>query len=110
MHIYKYKYKKINKIIYINYFTINKNLNYIFGWIVIFILIGITIIFKESIFSVYTQDEDVIAQIMYAFPFWILELAINMTQSMMGGTMRAMGYQTIATVTGVISYWIIMLP
>ena len=33
-----------------------------------------------------------------------------MTQSMVSGSMRATGNQTIAAVAGIISYWIIMLP
>ena len=82
----------------------------VFGWSMIFALIGLTIIFKEEIFWIYTSDEAVTEQIMYAFPVWIAKLIWDMSQWMLNGSMKAIGSQTIAAVAGVISYWMIMLP
>ena len=82
----------------------------IFGWWVIFCLVWSTIIFKDYIFRMYTSDNDVLDQIMFAFPIWIIKLITDMTQVMMGGILRSMGYQVIATVTGILSYWGIMMP
>ena len=82
----------------------------IFGWGLFGIIIILLSIFMRKIVSLYSTDEEVIEQIMATGVVWILGLVGDMTQGFLGGTIRAMGYQTVATITGIIAYWFLMVP
>jgi len=82
----------------------------LFGWIVLSIVYTNFVLFRHQIVSFYTTDEQVTDLIMAAFPIWAVCVITDLSQGVMGGMLRAMGYQSKATLVCVVSYWVIMLP
>ena len=64
----------------------------VFGWTFFGIIITFLSIFMRKIIGFYTTDEEVIEQVMSARFVWMLGMVGDMTQGILSGIIRAMGY------------------
>ena len=67
-------------------------------------------LFHTQIFELYSDEENVINIANSAFIVLIFEIFWDMMQIVMGGIMRAIGYQNRATFWNIIAWWCLMLP
>jgi Na+-driven multidrug efflux pump len=82
----------------------------VFGSCLTLILVLVYAISRNKIIHVYTSDEEVIANFERAFWYYIVGVFMILLQALNTGTIRAMGYQKIATYWELISIWLIMIP
>ena len=80
------------------------------GILIITVIYILFVIFKDNLFSLYTDDEEILKHFDSAFIFIAFWTAADMIQVMTFGILRAIGYQNIVTICEFVAYWILMIP
>ncbi|CAI2367045.1 unnamed protein product [Moneuplotes crassus] len=66
--------------------------------------------FKVQFSTIFTTESKVVEIMLQLIPVYCLLIICDYIQGVQGGIIRGMGYQSIATVIVIISYWLVAIP